>query len=175
MAPDQEELVEPTPSDPEAIIEQLRLELDEYKNLFLRKAAEFENYKKRRQQEFSALISGAEEALITEILPILDDFDRLLTSASVSEGRLTPELGEGNNESFLQGAKLVRDKLVDMLAARGLTPIESVGSLFDPELHEALLQQQDGGTEPGIVLQEHLRGYRLGDKVIRHAQVVVSG
>lgn len=164
--PIQEESEETAPADPQAEIQQLRLELDEYKNLFLRKAAEFENFKKRRQQEFAALINSAEESLIAELLPVLDDFDRLLASVS-------PE--ESNNDSFIRGAQLMRDKLMDILGARGLRAIDSVGHPFDPELHEALMEQKEGGTEPGMVLQEHLRGYRLGEKVIRHAQVVVSG
>lgn len=149
-------------SDQVEDVKQIRLELDEYKNLYLRKAAEFENFKKRKQQEFRALISTAEDALISDILPTLDDFDRFLAS------------NEGDRGSLLEGAQLIREKLWGVLAARGLKPIESVGNPFDPELHEALVQQKEEGTEPGIVLQEHQRGYRLGDKVIRHARVVVS-
>lgn len=143
--------------------QRFQAQVEEYKNLFLRKAAEFENYKKRTQQEFRTLINSAEEALISELLPVLDDFDRLLANS------------EGNSESLLRGAQLIRDKLMDLLLAKGLRPIEAVGTPFDPQFHEALLQQQDSTVEPGVVLQEHLRGYRLGDKVIRHTQVVVSG
>lgn len=143
-------------------IEQLRLELDEYKNLYLRKAAEFENFKKRKQQEFQLLIQSAEEALIGSLLPILDDFDRI----NEDDG--------GDRESLLQGVRLIRDKLWGVLASRGLEPIEAVGKPFDPELHEAIMQQQEEGKDPDIVLQEHERGYRLGDKVIRHSKVIVS-
>ena len=148
--------------EPAEDIQQIRLELDEYKNLYLRKAAEFENFKKRKQQEFQALIQSAEDALIVDLLPALDDFDRFLAS------------NEADRDSLMQGAQFIRDKLWDALAARGLKPIESVGNPFDPELHEALMQQEEDGVEPGVVLQEHQRGYRLGDRVIRHAKVVVS-
>jgi molecular chaperone GrpE len=154
---------------PEEEIQRLRLQLDEYKDLFLRKAAEFENFKKRRQQDYSALMTNAHEALILELLPVLDDLDRLLANATFEEN------GSEATASLLRGAKLIRDKLLDLLQARGLKAIESVGMPFDPELHEALMQQQDSGSEPGMVLQEFARGYRLGEKVIRHAQVVVSG
>lgn len=158
------------PPSPEEEILRLKLQLDEYKDLFLRKAAEFENYKKRRQQEYAAIINAAMETLIGELLPVLDDLDRLLANAQPSN-----EANQEVAQSLLRGAQLIRDKLMDLLSARGLKPIDSVGMPFDPELHEALLQQQDSGTEPGIVLQEFVRGYRLGNKVIRHAQVVVSG
>ncbi|TKJ41109.1 nucleotide exchange factor GrpE [candidate division LCP-89 bacterium B3_LCP] len=141
----------------------LKLELDEYKNLYLRKAAEFENFKKRKQQEFQSLIRSAGEALINDILPVLDDFDRLLASGE-----------EDDETSLLEGAKLIREKLWESLEARGLKPIDAVGHPFDPEYHEALMQQEEDGTEAGIVLQEHQRGYLLGDRVIRHAKVVVS-
>ena len=148
--------------DIEDQLNQVRLELDEYKNLYLRKAAEFENFKKRKQRDFQSLIKSAGEALITDILPILDDFDRFLATEN------------SNNESFLEGARLIREKLWESLAARGLQPIPAVGNPFDPEIHEAIMEQKEEGSEPGLVLQEHQCGYRLGDKVIRHAKVIVS-
>ena len=150
------------PAESPEAIQQLRLELDEYKNLYLRKAAEFENFKKRKQAEFKALIQSAEESLIASLLPVLDDFDRVQTNHNADV------------KNLLQGVQLIRDKLWDTLAARGLQAIESVGNPFDPQLHEAIMQQEEDGTEPDVVLQEHERGYRLGEKVIRHSKVVVS-
>ncbi len=143
-------------------IRQLRLELDEYKNLYLRKAAEFENFKKRKQVEFQTLIRSAEESLIESLLPVLDDFDRI----NAEDG--------GDRESLLQGVRLIREKLWNTLASRGLQPIEAVGKPFDPELHEAVMQREAEDVEPHTVLEEHQRGYRLGDKVIRHSKVIVS-
>jgi molecular chaperone GrpE len=160
---DPEAASEGATSEPEDEVGMLRLELNEYKNLYLRKAAEFENFKRRKQLEFQTLIKSAGEALISELLPVLDDFDRFLSSE-----------GNGDNESLLEGARLMREKLWECLVTRGLQPIESLEKPFDPELHEALMQEEREGIEPGIVLQEHLRGYRLGDRVIRHAKVVVS-
>jgi len=156
---------EPRPS-PEDEIQQLKLQLDEYKDHFLRKAAEFENFKKRKQQEYSNLIASANEALIVELLPVLDDLDRFLENAA-------PE-NDSSHETLQRGAQLIRGKIMDLLQARGLKAIESVGTPFNPELHEAIMQQQESG-EPGMVLQELTRGYRLREKVIRHAKVVVSG
>lgn len=150
-------------AEPEDETQLLRLELDEYKNLYLRKAAEFENFKKRKQQEFQTLIKSAGEALISDLLPVLDDFDRFIASGE-----------EDNNAGFFEGARLIREKLWEVLASRGLHPIEALDQPFDPELHEALMQEERKGVEPGIVLQEHQRGYLLGDRVIRHAKVVVS-
>ena len=162
--------VEPAPPpSPEDEIQRLKIQLDEYKDLFLRKAAEFENFKKRKQQEYSNLITSATEALIVELLPALDDLDRLLENAATGENN------KENSESLLRGARLIRDKIMELLQARGVKAIESVGTPFDPELHEALMQEQNSEGEAGIVLKELTRGYRLGDKVIRHAQVIVSG
>jgi molecular chaperone GrpE len=154
----------PAPDYPEQI-QQLKLELDEYKDLFLRKAADFENYKKRKQAECSVIARSTEEQLISQLLPVLDDFERLFYNA---------EEEQYDREAFLRGAKLIYDKLMKMLEARGVKAVESVGQPFDPQLHEAILQQPQSGVEPGTVLQEYERGYRLGDKVVRHAKVVVS-
>lgn len=165
----QAEVAPEAPSSSEDEIQRLKLQLDEYKDLFLRKAAEFENFKKRKQQEYASLIITASEALIIELLPVLDDLDRLLENAAAKDHH------SNNSESLQRGALLIRDKIMDLLQGRGLKAIESVGTPFDPDLHEALMQEQNSGREPGIVLKEFTRGYRLGDKVIRHAQVVVSG
>ncbi|MCX6640374.1 MAG: nucleotide exchange factor GrpE [bacterium] len=148
--------------DLEAEYQKLRLDLDEYKNLFLRKAAEFENFKKRKQTEFQMFLKAAEEALILDILPVMDDIDRLLAST------------EGDAEMLRRGAQLIRDKLWEKLSARGLEPIEAVGFPFDPTLHDALMQQKTEENTPGTVLAEHEKGYKLAGKIIRHAKVVVS-
>ena len=108
------------------------------------------------------MVQSAEESLITSMLPVLDDFDRVQANDNTEI------------ETLLQGVQLIRDKLWDILATRGLQAIESVGSPFDPQLHEAIMQQQEDGTEADIVLQEHEPGYRLGEKVIRHSKVIVS-
>jgi molecular chaperone GrpE len=146
-------------------LRQLKLELDEYKDLFLRKAADFENFRKRKQQESSSIARVTEENLIIQLLPVLDDFERLFSTA---------EEEKYDRETFLRGARMIYDKLNTLLTARGLKPLEAVGQPFDPQLHEAVMQQPQSGVEPGTVLQEYARGYRLGDKVIRHGKVVVS-
>ena len=156
-----EESGEETPETVDEV-QQIRLELDEYKNLYLRKAAEFENFKKRKRMEFQALIKSAEEALIVDLLQVLDDFERFKNNA------------ESDCESLLQGAQLIHEKLQDIMVAHGLKPIVAVGAKFDPELHEALMQREEEGVESDMVLEEHQRGYRLGEKVIRHAKVIVS-
>jgi molecular chaperone GrpE len=160
---------EPTPvelSDPLEQIQQLKLELDEYKDLFLRKAADFENFRKRKQMEASSVARNTEEIMIASLLPVLDDFERLFSNAA--EEQLE------RDAPFLRGAHLIYDKMMNLLQARGLKPMEAVGQPFNPELHEAIMQQSQSGVEPGVVLQESARGWRLGDKVIRHAKVVVS-
>jgi molecular chaperone GrpE len=166
QAGDEAESVSAEISDPLEQIQQLKLELDEYKDLYLRKAADFENFRKRKQLEASSLARNTEEIMIASLLPILDDFERLFSNAA--EEQLDPEA------PFLRGARLIYDKMINLLTARGLKPLEAMGQPFDPDLHEAIMQQPQSGVEPGIVLQEFARGWRLGDKVIRHAKVVVS-
>ena len=165
-APEETTETEPTGAgdQPEAI-RQLKLELDEYKDRFLRKAAEFENFRKRKQTESALLARSAEESLISQLLPVLDDFDRLFSNAQ-------EDLFQ--QEAFLRGAQLIYDKLMTLLTARGVQPIQAVGQPFDPQLHEAVTQQPQSGVEPGMVVQEFARGYRIGDRVIRHTKVVVS-
>ncbi|MBU1651813.1 nucleotide exchange factor GrpE [bacterium] len=124
----------------------VKLELDEYKNYYLRKAAEFDNFKKRKQQEFLILVRTAEENLISELLPVLDDLERVEANES------------DDAPALMQGIGLIRGKMNSVLQSQGLEPIEAVGKPFDPELHEALLQQEQEGAEPDIVLQEHQRG-----------------
>ena len=127
----------------------------------VRLLAEFDNYKRRTQEERSKLFKYAGEELAKEILPILDDLHRTLESD-----------GKGKARSILEGIELIVAKLDKTLEDQGIVPFDSVGQDFDPELHEALMSEP--GKEKNIILKEFEKGYRYKDKIIRHAKVVVS-
>lgn len=127
-----------------------------------RAEADFRNYKKREEQEKKDLINWANSALVCEILPVLDAFDRAFEAG-------TPE-GEGLD--WIIGFRQIQKMLLDVLGKHGLAQMKCVGEKFDPNFHEAIAQQE--GAE-GVVLDEVRKGYRLRDKLIRAPQVVVGG
>jgi molecular chaperone GrpE len=135
---------------------------DEYLRDLQRLAADFENYRKRAAREQEALVARAHERLVKELLPILDDLERALDAAEVHDEATVGE-----------GVRLVQRALRSALEREGLAEIEVDGP-FDPHVHEALLTQPGEGAEPGSVLQVVQRGYRLGDRVLRPARVVVA-
>ena len=135
-----------------------------FKDQLLRKAAEFENFKKRSEADYANIVKSANEGLITSLIPILDDFARSLKS-----GQETREY-----ESFFKGVEMIHNKFSKLLESRGLVPFDSVGKPFDVEYHDALLQMPRSDVPPHMVVEEIQRGYRLFEKVIRHAKVIVS-
>ncbi len=145
-------------------VEALEKERDQLRDRLLRTAAEFENYKKRRESEIGQLIAYANAELLTELLPVIDDYERSLKAAKDTK----------DFDSFYQGIELIYKKLMGVLAKQGVKPIHAVGQPFDPELHDALLQVESNDHEAGIVVEEHLKGYKMHDRVLRHAQVIVS-
>ncbi len=149
-------------------LEQVKSNLEEenkiLKDQLLRKAAEFDNYKRRTEKEFINLLDSANEELILEILPAIDDFERSLQHMEESE----------NNDSHSEGIRLIYKKLISTLEKKGLKPIDAIGQEFDPDQHQALLQVESDKHESGSVVEEHLKGYKLNEKVIRHSQVLVA-
>lgn len=145
-------------------INQLKEEVNQWKDKFLRKMAEFDNYKKRVEQDQLQLIKYANEKLIKDLLPVIDDFERTL---SFSKEEL-------KNNSILQGVEMVYNKLMKILTDYGLKKIDALNQPFDFNYHEALLQVPKDGVEPMTVVEEVEKGYILNDKVIRHSKVIVS-
>lgn len=146
-------------------VQKLEQELQVLKDDYLRLAAEFDNYKKRTNREFAGLIKTANENLIIGLLEFIDNFSRALEN-----GEEKPEA-----EGYHKGLKLVHDQLFEILGRHGLAAFESVGEKFDPNLHEALMTVQSDEYDPDYVAQEFVKGYKLDDKVIRHAKVGVVG
>jgi molecular chaperone GrpE len=153
------ELDAPAPADQLASV---AAERDEYLALAQRVQADFDNYRKRALRDQERLVGHAHERLVRELLPILDDLERALEAAERHE-----------EATLVDGVKLVQKSLRAALAKEGLTEIDTRGR-FDPHVHEALLTQPAEGAEPGSVLDVVQRGYRLGDKVVRPARVIVA-
>lgn len=145
-------------------IDKLRKEVEELNDKLLRRAAEFENYKRRTENEFQNMLKYAAEPIIIDILRVYDDLGRSLNH--VDE--------EKNKESLAQGIKMVFDKFSKVLEEKGIKKIECKGLEFDFNYHEALLQQPTAEYPPNTVIEEVEPGYLYKDKVIKHAKVIVS-
>ncbi|HEY6673740.1 MAG TPA: nucleotide exchange factor GrpE [Rubrobacteraceae bacterium] len=141
--------------------DELVAERDELVDRLQRLQAEFENYRKRAARDQQSLVARAHERLVKELLPVLDDLERALEAAS--------EHQEGKVE---EGVRLVQRELQEALGKEGLVEIETNGN-FDPHVHEALLSQPSE-QDDGAILEVLQKGYRLGDRVLRPARVVVS-
>ena len=154
----------PTPTNDAELEERLaevERERDEYLNDLKRVAADFENYRKRVARDQEGLVARAHERLVKELLPVLDDLERALEAAAQHE-----------EAKLEEGVRLVHRELVEALSREGLVEVETDGQ-FDPHVHEALLSQPSE-QEEGSVMEVLQKGYRLGDRVLRPARVVVS-
>ncbi len=153
-------MTEPT-IDVEQRIAELEAERDERLADLQRVAADFDNYKKRVARDQESLVARAHERLVRELLPVLDNLERALKAAT-----------EHDEASLEEGVRLVHRALRDALGREGLVEIDADG-VFDPHVHEALLTQPSAEPE-GTVLEVIEKGYRVGDRVVRPARVVVS-
>lgn len=142
----------------------LEKEVNENKDKFLRKAAEFENYKRRTENDQQNLIKYAAEPFIKRILSVVDDFERSLVHIDDAK----------DTQSLKDGIKMIYDKLVKILEEQGINKIRAVGEPFNVDFHEALMQRKAENVPPHTVVDEIEAGYVYKDKVIRHSKVVVS-
>ena len=150
----------------ESAIDTLKKEADYYKDAFFRKAAEFENYKKRSDDEVSNYIKYASENLIKTLLPVYDDLNRSIESIEKGETK--------DFDTLKQGVILVADKFKNSLVNEGLTEIDILGKEFDVNTCDALLQVPREDVAPHTVIEVVEKGYKLKDKVIKFAKVIVS-
>jgi len=140
-------------------------ELTELKDKYLRLAAEFDNYKRRTAKERQDLFKTANQELMQVLLPVIDDFERARTHTQESE----------DVNVVRESQDIIYNKLLKTLQQKGLTPMETKGGAFDADLHEAITQIPAPSEElKGKVVDEVEKGYYLGDKVIRHAKVVLG-
>jgi molecular chaperone GrpE len=143
------------------VLAEVTRERDEYLDALQRLKAEFDNYRKRAAREQTDLISRAAERLVKELLPVLDDLERALAAAE-----------EHEEAKLEEGVRLVHRSLAEALRKEGLAEIETEGQ-FDPHVHEALLSQPDDEKESGAILDVLQKGYRIGDRVVRPARVII--
>ncbi|MEO8513431.1 MAG: nucleotide exchange factor GrpE [Ignavibacteria bacterium] len=148
----------------ESKVNELEQQIAQLKDQYLRAAAEFENYKRRTDSEKAEFFAYASERLLTDLLPVVDDFNRTMDSFEKSH----------DNAALKKGIDLVYDKFKTALGKQGLREMDSDGKKFDVKFHEAIMQQPDESKEPETILNTVEKGYFLKDKVLRHAKVVVS-
>jgi molecular chaperone GrpE len=151
-------------SEEEDRVKDLESEVSQLKDKLLRKAAEFENYKRRTENDQLSLLTYAAESFIQKLLPVIDDFERSLDHINDAQ----------DIEAIKNGLKLIYDKFMKALDEQGVKKIDAVGKLFDVNYHEALMQRPDDSVEPHTILEEIEKGYIYKDKVLRHSKVIVS-
>lgn len=153
----------PEPGSLEARLAEAEAKRDEYLRDLQRLAADFDNFRKRIARDQEGLVARAGERLVKELLPVLDDLERAAESVAKTA-----------EATVAEGVRMVHRALHGALAKEGLQEVEADGLPFDPHRHEALLQQPSEADE-GTVIQILQKGYRLGDRVLRPARVVVAG
>ena len=151
-------------SDPTQIIATLEAEKSEAQDKLLRLAADFENYKKRMIRERESSFKYAEEGLLKELLPSIDNLERALAHQNLND----------ETKAMREGVDLTLKALLAATAKFGLTAIDSVGQPFDPNLHEALAMEASADVPPQTVLREFEKGYYYKDRLLRAAKVVVA-
>ena len=144
-----------------AEIEALKQELEETTDRYKRLMAEFDNYKKRSAKEREGLYNSLIADIITSLLPTLDNLEKAANAKT-------------EDENYKQGVELVLKQFTDTLNALGVKEIETVGTTFNPEFHEAVSSVQDDELGEKEIKEEFRKGYKIGDKVIRHSMVVVA-
>ncbi|MBT8382343.1 MAG: nucleotide exchange factor GrpE [Ignavibacteria bacterium] len=145
-------------------ITELENQVNELQDKYLRKVAEFENYKRRSEGDQLNLITYGAESFIIKILPVIDDLERSLQHIDSAN----------DADTVKKGITLVYEKLLKVLDEQGVKKMESVGKPFNVDYHDALMQRKEDTAQPHTVLEEVEPGYIYRDKVIRHAKVIVS-
>jgi molecular chaperone GrpE len=151
------------PADDTAVTDAER-QRDEFKDLLLRKTAEFENYRKRTDRERAAVSESAAASVIEELLPLVDDLERALNADPGAEG----------SDAYRRGVELIHRQLLDILRKRGVKAIDAVGADFDPYYHQAVVHEPAEGRRDGEIIEEFRRGYTLGDRLLRPSMVKVA-
>jgi molecular chaperone GrpE len=149
------------PAPPEPDTAALQRERDEYYDRLLRKTAEFDNYRKRIERERREQSDQAIVSLLLEFLTIVDDFERALAA-------------EAEGVAYKKGIELIHAKLHDMLRRNGVRPMQALGADFDPNLHQAVMQESSPEHREGEVIGELQRGYTINDRLLRPAMVKVA-
>ncbi len=155
-----------TEEDEESVdeAEELRKQLEAEQNKYLRLLADYDNFKRRTQKDKEIANKFRSQSLLSDILPVLDNFERAMTVTTNSE----------ESASLLKGLEMVQKSLIEAVSREGLEEIKAVGEPFDPNFHQAVMQEKDDSADPGTVLQELQKGYMLKGRVLRPAMVKVN-
>lgn len=163
LPPETEAPAEPTaPLDP---LEAAQAEIAQWKDLAYRNAAELDNFRKRSAREAQETRAFANADLLRSLFPILDNFEMGLDAARA----------ESEKSMIFMGMSMVHRQITDFLREQGVQEVEALGKPFDPNLHDAVSQEQNPDVAEGLVLRVTRRGYKLKDRLLRAASVVVSG
>jgi molecular chaperone GrpE len=150
-------------STEEGAFNQLQSDLERFRDLALRSQADFDNFRKRSAREKEDAVKYANASLLERLIPIIDNFELGLAAA-----------GADSKSPIHAGMSMVARQLTDFLADFGATPIDATGQTFDPNLHEAIAQEHDPKIPEGKVIRQVRRGFRLKDRLLRPANVIVS-
>ena len=152
------------PASEESLLKQIQADLDRFRDLALRSQADFENFRKRASREKEDAVKYANASFLEKLIPSLDNFELGLNAARSS----------AENSPILAGMDMVAKQLTDFLLGSGVEPINAEGQPFDPNLHEAVAQEASASLAEGVVIRQLRRGYKLRDRLLRPATVVVS-
>ncbi len=148
-------------SEEELLLKKKQEELDDITDRYKRVFAEFENYKKRSSKERETLYGSILSDIVAPLLPVIDNLEKAVQT-------------ETEDENYKQGVELVLKQFKDVLTSQGVEEINSVGEIFDPELHEAVSSVVDESLGEKVIKEDYRKGYKIGNKVIRHSMVVVA-
>jgi len=161
--PDERGLEPVAEPDLHAELGRLRAEVEQYRDLYLRKLADFDNFRKRMERDREDMRRTAGEALLAELVPVLDNFERALAHSA-----------EVDPNGFRQGVAMISRQLWDALQRQGMTCLDPLGERFDPQFHEAVQRVEDSEHEPETVVAVHAKGYTYAGRLVRPALVAVA-
>ena len=163
-----DELPVNTPSTPEQLedLKERASKAEEYWDRLLRQTADFDNFKKRAAREKTETAQYASYSLLQKLLPVLDNFEMALAAAQVAK--------EAKNDSLQSGVVMIQQQLKNVLLESGLEEIDATGKPFDPNFHEAISEMESAEVAEGKVLQQLRKGYKLKDRLLRPATVIVA-
>lgn len=160
--------------DFDAILAAKDEEIAALKDKWLRAVADSENYKKRVKRDIDDATTRKTQSLLSSFLPTVDNLERAIEIAEPVVGQVPAEFA-GNVEQVVKGMRMVRDEFIAALKKQGIEPVPSVGVPFDPAIHDALQQIDSPDHAPGVVIREFEKGYKLGERLLRPARVIIAG
>ncbi len=161
----------PQEDDLQARVAELEAEIEDLRDKRLRALADLENYKKRARREAEDAVLRRSQDLLARLVPTVDNLERALEAAA-AESNAGPE---ARLEQLIKGIEMVRDEFLKALQQEGITPVESVGAPFDPQVHDALQQEDHPDHPPGTVVREFEKGFMHGERLLKPARVIVAG